>query len=50
MVYVTDSLRLFAQGKYLTQRWIDVINPTVIDIDTDEVITDLFSRAGLVVK
>lgn len=49
-VYVTDSLYLMGQRKYLNKRWYDQIRPRVYeDIDAVAVVADVTKRAGLVV-
>lgn len=49
-VYVTDSLHLMGQHKFLNRRWYDSIRPKVYeDIDTAAVVADVTKRAGLVV-
>ena len=49
-VYVTDSLYLMGQHKYLNRRWYDTIRPKVYeDIDAAAVVADVTRRAGLVV-
>lgn len=42
-IYLTDSLHLYAQNKYLPERWCDLINNKVErdDRTADEVISDL---------
>lgn len=48
--YVTDSLRLMGENKYLDTRWIDLITDNQIeDIDAESVVDDIVNRAGLVV-
>ena len=48
--YVTDSLRLMGENKYLDTRWIDLITDNRIeDIDAESVVDDIVNRAGLVV-
>ena len=50
MAYVTDSLYLSGQSKYIGRRWLDVIRPRVIgDVNPQEVVDDVAKRAGLVV-
>lgn len=50
MAYVTDSLYLSGQGKYIGHRWFDMIRPRVIgDVDPQEVVNDVVKRAGLVI-
>lgn len=45
-IYLTDSLHLYAQNKYLPERWCDLINNKVErdDRTADEVISDLKSK------
>lgn len=49
-VYVTDSLYLMGQHKFIGRRWYDQVRPKVYD-DTDAatVVADVTKRAGLVV-
>ena len=50
--YVTDSLQLNVQNKYLTSRYYDIINTNRV-VDTrsaDEIALDVILNAGLVVK
>lgn len=42
-VYVTDMLRNIPQGKYMTQRWADIIKPHV-DFDVDDIIDHVAAR------
>ena len=49
-VYVTDSLQLAVQNKYLTQRWADLISNNVDTRSGDEVALDVIRRAGLRLK
>lgn len=47
-VYVTDGIALSVQGKYITQRFIDVVNPPPEDArPAMEIAQDILSRAGL---
>lgn len=48
-IYVTKSLQLFPQNKYLTASYEDAINPSKsVDNRTgDEIVADIISRAGL---
>lgn len=47
-VYVTDSLRAQGEGKYLAERWADLIRPAPRDDRTpDEIAADVITRAGL---
>lgn len=49
-IYVTESLRLIPQGKYLTQGFGDMLRPkTIPDMDGDAIVADVVKRAGLVV-
>lgn len=49
-VYVTDSLYLMGQHKFLNCRWYDQIRPVVYeDIDAAAVVADITQRAGLVI-
>lgn len=49
-VYVTDSLYLMGQQKFLNRRWYDTVRPKVYeDIDAAAVVADVTRRAGLVV-
>lgn len=49
-VYVTDSLYLMGQHKFIGRRWYDRIRPKVHeDIDAAAVVADITNRAGLVV-
>lgn len=49
-VYVTDSLYLMGQRKFLNRRWYDQVRPKVYeDIDAATVVADVTKRAGLVV-
>lgn len=49
-VYVTDSLYLMGQQKFIGRRWYDQVRPKVYeDIDAAEVVADVTKRAGLVV-
>lgn len=48
--YVTDSLHLMGQNKYLGHRWYDQVRPKVYeDVDAAAVVNDVAKRAGLVV-
>lgn len=49
-VYVTDSLYLMGQRKFIGCRWYDRVRPKVYeDIDAAAVVADVTERAGLVV-
>lgn len=49
-VYVTDSLYLMANQKFIGRRWYDQVRPKVYeDIDAAAVVADVTKRAGLVV-
>lgn len=49
--YVTDSIRLQAEQKYIPQRWIDMVSPhSEKEIDPNEIVKKLVEKAGLVVK
>lgn len=49
-VYVTDSLHLMGQRKFIGRRWYDQVRPKVYeDIDAAAVVVDVTERAGLVV-
>lgn len=45
-MYVTESLRLQGEGKYLGERYVDLIHPTE-DYDAEEIIEGVIARAGL---
>lgn len=51
--YVTDSLKLNAEGKYLVDRYIDIIRPQKgskqekVKMTADEIALSIISRAGL---
>lgn len=48
--YVTDSLHLMGQNKYLGNRWYDEVRPKVYeDVNAAAVVEDVVERAGLVV-
>lgn len=48
--YVTDSLHLMGQNKYLGHRWYDEVRPKVYeDVDATTVVDDVVKRAGLVI-
>lgn len=48
--YVTDSLHLMGQNKYLGHRWYDEVRPKVYeDVDATAVVDDVAKRAGLVI-
>lgn len=47
--FVTESLRLMGQGKSLTAKWWDTVRPK-LQIDPEEVVSDLVSRAGVKLK
>ena len=47
-IYVTKSLQLFPQNKYLQSSYQDIINPKPRDNRTgDEIVADIMKRAGL---
>ena len=50
--YVTDSLQLNVQNKYLTSRYYDIINTNkaIDNISADEIVLDVILNAGLVVE
>ena len=50
-IYITDSLYYEAQGKALTQRYIDIIHPAPVDPRSgDEIAMDVIGRLGLQVE
>lgn len=50
MAYVTDSLYLSGQSKYIGRRWFDMVRPRIIgDVDPQEVVDSVAKRAGLVI-
>lgn len=50
-IYVTESLRMIPQQKYITKGLSDIISPrTEPDRDAGEIVSDVISRAGLVVR
>ena len=50
--YVTDSLQLNVQNKYLTSRYYDIINTNkaIDNRSADEIVLDVILNAGLVVE
>lgn len=50
--YVTDSLQLNVQNKYLTSRYYDIINTNkaIDNRSADEIALDVILNAGLVVE
>lgn len=47
-IYVTKSLQLAPQGKYLTVQYQDLLNPEEKDMRSgDEIVEDIMLRAGL---
>lgn len=49
-LYVTESLRLIPQGKYITQSFGDALKPVSgKDVDGDAIVREVIERAGLVV-
>ena len=47
-IFVTESLRLIPQDRYLTKRYTEIVNPQPQDKRTgDEVVMDIIERAGL---
>lgn len=46
-IYVTDSLRLKAEGKYISKRWWAIVHPAQEDADPEAIISDIIERAGL---
>lgn len=50
-VYVTESLRLRAEGKVLGSRWSDVVRPERTEpVDAEEVIGKLVDEGGLILE
>ena len=50
-VYVTESLRLIPQQKCLSKGFADIIDGSdTMDVDAEEIVDDVISRAGLVVR
>ena len=45
-VYVTDSLKLSGEGKYISERFHDLMHPPE-EIDAEAIIDDVIERAGL---
>lgn len=49
--YVTDSLRLIPQNRWIVPRWVDIINPKQEDERTpEEIIEDVVTSAGLIME
>lgn len=49
--YVTDSLRLSAENKYINERWVDMIRPKKQeDVNALSIVLDVMKRAGLVME
>lgn len=47
-IYVSKSLQLAPQGKWLTSSYVDILKPQEVDTRSgDEVIVDIMKRAGL---
>lgn len=46
-IYVTDSLMLSAEGKYISKRWWSMVDTNREEIDAEHVISDIVNRAGL---
>lgn len=45
---MTDTMRLSAEGKYISKRWWSLIYPdNGEDVDAKEIISDIVNRAGL---
>ena len=45
---MTDSVRYQAEGKYISKRWWDMVNPARIEeVDAEELISEVVQRAGL---
>lgn len=49
-VFVTESLKLIPQNKYLTARYDDVLKQKVENKTGEEIAIDVIKRAGLVFK
>jgi hypothetical protein len=51
-IYMTDSVHYMSTGKSLSKRWYDILHPSTPkeDVDPETIISDVVSRAGLVVK
>ena len=47
--YVTETLRLRGEGKYIPTRWLDWVHPPE-EIDAEEVKAGVIERAGLEVE
>jgi hypothetical protein len=46
--YVTESLRLQGENKYIQRSWMDIINPKPVDTRTgDEIALQVIKNAGL---
>lgn len=45
-IYVTDSLRLSGEGKYIAERYIDLLRPPR-ETNAKEIIDDVITRGGL---
>ena len=46
--YVTDSLRLKGEGKYIPERWIEIIEPQRRDDrSAEQIAADIMAGAGL---
>lgn len=51
-IYVTDSLHLSGQNKYLTHRWLDMVKRKQAEDNRsgEEIAADIISRHGLRLK
>ena len=46
--YVTESLRLQGENKYIQRSWLDIIDPKPVDTRSgDEIALDVIERTGL---
>ena len=46
--YVTESLRLRGENKYISRSWLDIIDPKPIDTrSVGEIVQDVVKNAGL---
>lgn len=44
---MTDTLKLSAEGKYISKRWWSIVNADREEIDAEHIISDIVNRAGL---
>lgn len=45
-MYVTESMRLTGEGKYITEKWRDMVHPNP-EMDAGAIVSEVIEKCGL---